>query len=720
MAAGFLQTNMVSDIPGLANHTDPHLINPFGLTPTGTFWVADNNSGFSTLYDGIGTPQGLVVTIPAITGSKPGTLGQPSGVVFNSFAKQGAFDIAAKEPAIFLFDSQDGVISAWSFLLANPTKAVAKVDNPAANYSGLAIGSDANGDPLLYAANFGQGTIDVFDTNFKSVDPAQGIAAPNGVSSVHLLGDFRDSALPSGFSPFNIQNIGGLFYVEYAQVDPKTVEGKIGGPGFVDVYNGDGQLLKRLIKGADAANLSSPWGVAMAPAGFGPFSGDLLVGNFGNGWINAYDPNTGHFIGTVTDQAGNPFVEDHLWAINPGTGTNGQLKNAIYFTAGIGNEAHGLFGSLQFVPDLSEKAPLLPSLNNGAKQTFTTVGANGDQNPYGVAFVPSDFKGQGTLQAGDLLVSDFNNAGTKTNQGGTQGTGSTIMRITPDGGTSVFFQGKSQLGLTTALGVLKNGFVLVGSVPTPDGTAANIQAGSILVLDSSGKLVETIDGNLLDSPWDLTINDQGNTAQVFVSNVVSGTVTRIDLKVPAPGKGGKPMIESETMIGSGFTSKSDKAAVILGPTGLVYDAKTDTLYVASTADNAIFAINDAAGRTDDAGMGKNVFSDAHLRGPLGMAVAPNGDLIVANGDAKNADKTGKHNSELIEFTPGGKFMGAFQVDPTLGSAFGVAFTEDKNGDLRFAAVDDTTNSVSVWTFNGVEPGAAHLSRHSAHHHGHKG
>jgi DNA-binding beta-propeller fold protein YncE len=304
------------------------------------------------------------------------------------------------------------------------------------------------------------------------------------------------------------------------------------------------------------------------------------------------------------------------------------------------------------------------------------------------------------LQAGDLLVSNFNNASTTDNPTGIQGTGSTIMRITPNGGTSVFFQGSTQLGLTTALGVLKNGFVLVGSVPTPDGTAANIQPGSILVLDSNGKLVETLNGNLLDSPWDLTINDQGNTAQVFVSNVVSGTVTRIDLKVPAPGTGGKPMVESETVIGSGFTSQPNGGAVILGPTGLAYDPKTDTLYVASTADNAVFAIKHAGSRHSDAGTGKVIFTDPNLRGPLGLVLAPNGDLIVANGDAVNTDSTGQHNSELIEFTPSGQLVGHFQVDTNAGSAFGLAVTVD-NGTLRFAAVDDSTNTVSIWSFQQV-------------------
>jgi DNA-binding beta-propeller fold protein YncE len=244
--------------------------------------------------------------------------------------------------------------------------------------------------------------------------------------------------------------------------------------------------------------------------------------------------------------------------------------------------------------------------------------------------------------------------------------------------------------------VLKNGFVIVGTLPTTDGTPGTIQQGSLLVLDANGKLVETItDSQLLDSPWDLTINDMGNTAEVFVANAVSGNITRIDLKVPL---GGKPKVESETVIASGYTTKLDPAAIVLGPTGLAYDAKTDTLFVASTADNTIFAVKHAARRTTDAGTGKDIFhgkSDPHLHGPLGLVLAPNGDLIVANGDAVNP--VAGQFSELVEFTTSGHFVGQFALDPNADAAFGLAVTID-NGELRFAAVNDNTNTVTIWTF----------------------
>jgi uncharacterized protein (TIGR03118 family) len=690
LAVGFLQTNMISDIAGLANVTDPNLQNPWGLTPTGEFWVSDNNSGVSTLYDGIGTPAGLVVTIPPIAGSAAGTVGQPSGIVSNPFTGQNntpaAFDVVGTggdgTPAAFIFDSQDGVISAWNFGLADNTKAIAEVNNAGADYTGLAIGQDGQGNPRLYAANFTGGTIDVFDSNFASI--ALGATA------------FKDTQVPAGYGPFNIQSLGGKLYVEYAKIDPATGEGKLGpgNGGFVDIYNGDGVLQKRIIAGGA---LDSPWGVTIAPTGFGGFGKDLLVGNFGNGWINVFDPTKNYkFVATISNPSGKPIVNDHLWAINAGTGTNGQLANAIYFTAGIQNEQHGLFGSIQAIPSLSFEAPLLPNLTAGAKQTFNTVPANGDQNPYGLAFVTGDYRGGGLLHPGDLLVANFNNASTQANPTGIQGTGSTIVRITPSGGTSVFFQGAPGLGLTTALRVLKNGFVLVGSVPTPDGTAANIQPGTLFVLNSSGNIKLKLTGNLLDSPWDLTVNDQGNTAQVFVSNVVGGTVTRVNLVLPAPGTSGKVKVQSETVIGADYTSQPNTAAVILGPTGLAYDPATDTLYVASTADNAVYAIADAAERTSDAGRGTKIFANPHLRGPLGLVLAPNGNLIVANGDAVNPDPNNKQNSELLEFTPGGSFVGQFQVDAALGSAFGIAVTRT-NG-LRFAAVDDNTNTVTIWTF----------------------
>jgi hypothetical protein len=336
--------------------------------------------------------------------------------------------------------------------------------------------------------------------------------------------------------------------------------------------------------------------------------------------------------------------------------------------------------------------PVIPNL----PATFlsaSTVPANGDVNPYGVAFVPKGFPQGGPLHVGDVLVSNFNNSNNL------QGTGTTIVDISPTGQQSLFFQGSSApgaLGLTTALGVLKRGFVIVGSVPTLDGTSATIQApGSLLIIDSQGNVVTTLtDSALLDGPWDLTVHDQGEIAQVFVSNVLSGTVTRIDLKIP---KHGNPIVESETQIASGYLIRTDPAALVIGPTGLAYDADHDILYVASTGDNAIFAIHHAKNRSSDAGMGTVVYrDDAHLHGPLGLSLTPNGDLITSNGDAINPDPN--QPSELVEFTPRGQFVAELSVDASAGAAFGLAL-DTSGGQIHFAAVDDALNTLDIWTIN---------------------
>jgi hypothetical protein len=323
------------------------------------------------------------------------------------------------------------------------------------------------------------------------------------------------------------------------------------------------------------------------------------------------------------------------------------------------------------------------------------VASNGDVNPYGVAFVPQNFQGGGKLAPGDILVSNFNDSGN------TQATGSTIVEIGPNGQQSTFFQGAQGLGLNTALGVLPQGFVLVGSAPATTVNGVNtVSDGAILILDSNGNQVGQVsDSALLQGPWDLTINNVDKThAQVFVSNVLSGTVTRLDLFIPP---GGTPQVESETQIASGFAHGTNGSALVVGPTGLAFDAKRDILYVASTADNAIHAIRNAAFTQRDEGKGRLVVQDPqHLHGPLGLVLAPNGDLIVANGDAQNPDPN--HPNELVEYTRKGKFVGQFQLDPgTPGAAFGIA-VQQVGDQVRFAAVNDNTNTVEVWTFQTEE------------------
>ncbi|HME73831.1 MAG TPA: hypothetical protein VKM54_28805 [Myxococcota bacterium] len=294
------------------------------------------------------------------------------------------------------------------------------------------------------------------------------------------------------------------------------------------------------------------------------------------------------------------------------------------------------------------------------------------------------------------MVSNFNNS---TNL---QGTGTTIVKLTPTGtlapsvptgqnGNAITFFQSNLSGLTTALGVLRRGFVLVGNLPTTDGTNATISQGSLQVLDRHGNLLETLsDATFLDSPWDLTISDAGAQARVFVSNVLSGTVSRLDLAVSSSNV----TVLNKTQIAIGYAHEPNAAALVLGPTGLAYDPTTDVLYVASTADNTIFAVSHAGNATSPIVKGISVFADSHLRGPLALVFAPNGHLLTANGDAVNGDPT--HPSEIVEFTKSGKFIRQFNVDAGQGGAFGIATALSGEHGFNFAAVDDVPNVISVY------------------------
>ena len=330
--------------------------------------------------------------------------------------------------------------------------------------------------------------------------------------------------------------------------------------------------------------------------------------------------------------------------------------------------------------------PLLPFPN----PTVSTVPANGDVNPYGVAFVSANVLSNGVLQPRDILVSNFNNAQNL------QGTGSTVVRITPKGVQSLFFQGGTGLGLTAALGVVRLGLVFVGNLPTTDGNSNTARAGSILVLDRFGRLLGTFsDPNLIDGPWGMTVVDLGNEAILFFTNVLNGTVTRLVLELSDDGE--NAAVRSAITIGSGFQHRPDPAALELGPSGVAFDAANDILYVANSADNTIYAIPSAATRTTSAGTGSVVYDDlVHLHGPLDLAFAPNGDLVVANSDGFNADPN--QPSELVEFTIQGKFVAQFSVDPNNGGAFGLAIQTLGNVAVRAAAVDDNTNQLTIWTF----------------------
>jgi uncharacterized protein (TIGR03118 family) len=337
----YRQTNLVSDIPGLALHTDPNLRNSWG-TSTGPglpIWVSDNATGVATLYDGQGNPQPgpgnqqLVVSIPAPPSAGPGAAGAPDGTVFNPTPD--GFAVAengVSAPARFLFATEDGTIAGWNPAV-DPARAVIAVDRSAvtgqagdhgAVYKGLALVSTPAGK-FLYATNFRFGTIEVFDSSF------------------HLVNSFTDPAVPAGFAPFGIHNIGGNLYVTFAKQNAAKFDDDAGpGHGFVDVFAPDGNLLQRL---ASHGRLDSPWGVTLAPATFGAFGGDILVGNFGDGRINAFNPTTGQFLGQLRTHGG-PVTISGLWGLRFPAGSLNVTPNALYFTAGLNHEADGLLGDI--------------------------------------------------------------------------------------------------------------------------------------------------------------------------------------------------------------------------------------------------------------------------------------------------------------------------------------------------------------------------------------
>lgn len=332
-----------------------------------------------------------------------------------------------------------------------------------------------------------------------------------------------------------------------------------------------------------------------------------------------------------------------------------------------------------------ESPAFIPRLVN-----TSTIPANGDVNPYGVAFVPEGFPGGGLIRSGDVLVSNFNGSDNL------QGTGTTIVQFRPEGvvepaGSAETFFASALPGLSTALGVLRGGWVVVGNVSTTDGTFATIGAGALQVIDKNGNLIHTwTDSTFLDGPWDLAIDDEGAVAHLFVSNVLSGTISRLDVAVSATDV----KLLHETLIAQGYTHMPNPSALVVGPTGMAYDEETGTLYVASTADNAIYAIHHANQLTSPVNLGTLIYTDdAHLRGPLALRFAPNGDLITTNGDAVNADIA--HPSEMIEFTRHGEFVREFDVDPGQGGAFGFDTLPAWARGFNLTWVDDVTNTLTV-------------------------
>ena len=331
------QTNLVSDIPGVAPRTDANLKNPWGLSSSATsfIWVSDNNAGVTELFNGAGASPRPPVAIPG-PGNVPG--GTPTGTVFNPTNDFVVHKGSAGGKSLFLFDTEDGTVLGW-----NPTvdanNAIIAVDNSqsvdsagdvGAVYKGLTNGSVGSAN-YLYAANFRFGTVDVFNGGFVQQ---------------HWDGAFTDPGVPAGFAPFGIQNIGGLIYVTYAKQNAEKHDDVRGpGNGVVDVYTTAGALVRRLASGG---TLNSPWGLALAPVGFGNFAGDVLVGNFGDGLINGFRVD-GRFRGQLKSETNAPIQNDGLWGLRFGNGGNGGQTNELFFSAGLNDEADGLFGKITAV-----------------------------------------------------------------------------------------------------------------------------------------------------------------------------------------------------------------------------------------------------------------------------------------------------------------------------------------------------------------------------------
>jgi uncharacterized protein (TIGR03118 family) len=346
-AQHYTQTNLVSDQMGVAAVQDVNLVNPWGVSRgSGTpWWTANNGMGNATLFNTSATPPTvvpLVVTIPSASGSDTGV---PTGTVFNGTP---AFELTPGNAARFLFVTEDGTVSGWNPAVDANALIKAKVKD--AVYKGVAIASNG-GAWFLYATNFAQGRIDVFDASFNRV--SMGGEDHHGVVRNDREDEdghhrFVDHRLPRGFSPFGIQNIGGELYVTFAKRDPATNDDVKGpGLGYVDVFSPGGRLLRRLEHGDW---LNAPWGLALAPSDFGAFSHDLLVGQFGSGEIAAYDVTTGAFLGKMRDTMDHALTIDGLWALSFGNGAAAGPLNTLFFTAGPNDEADGLFGSLSAVP----------------------------------------------------------------------------------------------------------------------------------------------------------------------------------------------------------------------------------------------------------------------------------------------------------------------------------------------------------------------------------
>jgi uncharacterized protein (TIGR03118 family) len=411
----YVQTNIISDLPGTASVTDPTLLNPWGVSVGPAIWIDAANTGLVKVDTAAGATVIPNVTIPAASGSS--AKGSPSGTVFNSAGT--GFTLPDGSSALFLFGTLDGTIAGWD--VNSGTQAVTVFNNSAnkASYTDIALDTNSTGTFLL-AADFSLGTVDVLNSGFT---PAR------------LAGSFVDPNLPAGYAPFGIHSIGGNVYVTYAEVNPSNGGPMVGpGLGYVDEFDNNGNFIAETIV---QSVLNAPWGMALAPAGFGSFGGDLLVGNFGDGAINAFNPTTFAYAGSLSTAAGTPIANPGLWEIFFGQGGTVGDTNTLYFAAGINNEADGLFGSI----GIAQPAAGAPSFTFSSTATSLTVSA-AQPGSINVSLAPTNgFNGVVTLSCTSTTVTCTFNSPTVSLSGTTATTvGVSIAEsaptapVTPPGG----------------------------------------------------------------------------------------------------------------------------------------------------------------------------------------------------------------------------------------------------------------------------------------------
>ncbi|MDQ6676684.1 MAG: TIGR03118 family protein [Acidobacteriota bacterium] len=544
------------------------MVNPWGICTSAAspFWISDNKTGLSTLYTSFGVPN--ATTKPVVPATRASAApGSPTGCVNNGTATAFLVPDSGGRSSSFIFDTEEGSISGWSSAV-NAGQAIVMVDNSAkgAVYKGLAIATPSTAaGPRLYAANFNAGTIEVYDQNWQPVS---------------LPGAFTDPAVPTGFAPFNIQALGGKLYATYAKQDAKKHDDVPGaGNGYVAVYDLNGALLMHLVSGG---NLNSPWGVAIAPAGFGDLAGNLLVGNFGDGVINAYNQTTGALVASLQDTSGKTIHISGLWGLQPGNGGNGGDVNAVYFAAGTGGETHGLFGSLQ-------AAPVVPT------------GAVVNSGSYAPVIAPGGFATVSGLNLGATqriwATADFMNGKLPTTIDGitatVDGKPAYIYYVSPSqinlipaadatqGSVPVVISNNGLVSATTtatlatyapAFFIAKSNYIaathadgtLVGPATLFPNNSSPAKAGETIVLYATGlgPVNPVLEGMLVTSPAPVTttlptVTFNGAPATVTYSGLSSSGLNQINVTVPSGTASG-----DQTVVLTIGGAKSQSSALI--------------------------------------------------------------------------------------------------------------------------------------------------------------